>query len=89
MHSQVMAVGNGVPGVLLRHPQFGSKSEMWKSIGVPEWLIYAESPDYAEQAVSAVRDILDHPVKTAEKLRRARAVIDAANADAIRKSFLN
>ena len=30
--------------------------------------------DYAEQAVSAVRDILDHPVKTAEKLRRARAV---------------
>lgn len=89
MHSQVMAVGNGVPGVLLRHPQFGSKSEMWKSIGVPEWLIDAESPDYAEQALAAARDILAHPGKTAEKLRRAREIIDSANAAAIRKSFLN
>lgn len=88
MHSQVMAVGNGVPGVLLRHPQFGSKSEMWKSIGVAEWLIDAEAPDYSSKALSTVRDILEYPGKTAEKLRRARAIINSANADAVRRSFL-
>ena len=87
MHSQVMAVGSGVPGVLLRHPMFGSKSEMWKTIEVPEWLIHTEYPDYAAKAVAAVRNILADSEGTSAKLRRARQIIDQANCDAIERSF--
>ena len=87
MHSQVMAVGSGVPGVLLRHPMFGSKSEMWKTIEVPEWLIHTEDPDYAAKAVAAVRNILADSEGTSAKLRRARQIIDQANCDAIERSF--
>jgi hypothetical protein len=87
MHSQVMAVGSGVPGVLLRHPRFGSKSEMWKKIAVPEWLIHTELPDYTARAVDAADKILGAPEETALKLHRARQFIDEANRRAIRTSF--
>ena len=87
MHSQVMAVGQGVPAVLLRHPQFGSKSEMWKTLGLNEWLIDVESPDYFERAVDVARSILSNPEKSAAMLRRAREMIDLANRNAIGKSF--
>ncbi len=87
MHSQVMAAGNGVPGVLLRHPRFGSKSEMWKSVGLQEWLIHTDLPDYTAKAVAAADKILGDPEWSAAKLRRARNIIDKANQEAIRKSF--
>lgn len=87
MHSQVMAVGNGVPGVVLRHPQFGSKCEMWKSIGLADWLLDADSPDSISGAAAVLRDILTHPDRTAEKLRNARRIIDRAAAEAVRRSF--
>ena len=87
MHSQVMALGNGVPAVVLRHPQFGTKSEMWNSIGLADWLADAEAPDYAARAESAVMDILRDPDGAAEKVRRARQVIDRAAADAVRRTF--
>ncbi|MBR2345131.1 MAG: polysaccharide pyruvyl transferase family protein [Lentisphaeria bacterium] len=87
IHSQVMAVGSGVPGVVLAPPQFGSKSEMWKSIGLPEWLIYTDSPDYAEKVVAVSRDILSFPEKNAAKLQRARKIINTASRNAIHSSF--
>lgn len=87
IHSQVMAIGSGIPGVLLYPPQFGSKGEMWKSIGLQEWLIYTDSPDYAERAAAVARDILSNPAKAAAKLRRAREIIDNANKNAVEKSF--
>ena len=87
MHSQVMAVGNNVPGVLLRHPQFGSKSEMWKTIGLEDWLIHTELPDYCDRAVQTVDRILGNPDESAQKLRRARTIIDQANRQAIGQSF--
>ncbi len=87
MHSQVMAVGSGVPGVLLRHPVFGSKSEMWKTIGIPEWLINTEDPDYATKSAATARDILAHSEKNKTKLLRARQIIDRANQNAVQRSF--
>ena len=87
MHSQVMAVGNGVPGVLLRHPRFGSKSEMWRSIGIPEWCISTESPEYASQAAAVAREILGDPAGAAEKLRRAGKIIEKAAFNAVQSSF--
>ena len=87
MHSQVMAAGSGIPAVLLRHPQFGTKSEMWKTIGLADWLIDAEDPDYCAKAENAVTAILSDPGRSAEKLRRAREIIDRAAGAALWKTF--
>ena len=87
MHSQVMAVGSGVPAVLLRHPQFGTKSEMWKTIGLADWLMDSESPDYCARSAAAVMDILGDPERAAKKLREARKIIDRSAADALRRTF--
>ena len=87
MHSQVMAAGSGIPAVLLRHPQFGTKSEMWKTIGLADWLIDAEQPEYVRRAEAAAMDILGDPGRAAEKLRDARKIIDRAAAEAMRKTF--
>ena len=87
MHSQVMAVGSGVPGVLLRHPQFGTKSEMWKTIGLEDWLIHTELPDYCDRAVQTIDRILRTPEESTQKLRQARSIIDRANQLAIEQSF--
>ena len=89
MHSQVMAVGSGIPAVLLRHPQFGTKSGMWQSIGLADWLIDAEQPDYVRRAESAVMGILSDPDGTAKKLRNARKIIDRAAAEAMRRTFFS
>ena len=87
MHSQVMAAGSGIPAVLLRHPQFGTKSEMWKIVGLADWLIDAGDPDYCAKAEGAVTAILSAPDRAAEKLRKAREIIDRAAAAALRKTF--
>ena len=88
IHSQVMAVGSGVPGVLLYPPQWGSKGEMWKSIGLSDWFISTDSPGCTQRAVTVAREVLSDPAGCAEKLRRARKIIDHANRSAIEKTFL-
>jgi hypothetical protein len=87
MHSQVMAAGSGIPAVLLRHPRFGTKSEMWKTIGLADWLIDAGDPDYCAKAESAATAILSDPGRAAEKLRKAREIIDRAAGSALRQTF--
>ena len=87
MHSQVMAAGSGIPAVLLRHPQFGAKSEMWKTVGLADWLIDAGDPNYCARAESAFTAILSDPGCAAGKLRKAREIIDRAAGSALRKTF--
>lgn len=87
MHSQVMAVGNGVPAVVFRHSGFGSKSDMWNSIGLGEWLLDIDAPDAADRACEIVGSILDDPKAAARKVKNARRIIDAAEKAAVERSF--
>ena len=87
MHSEVMAIGSGIPAIVLRHSGFGNKSDMWRSIGLGDWLIDIDDPDAQERAGAALADILDHPEKAQGKVRQARKAIDEARDSAIRKTF--
>ena len=64
-----------------------SKSEVWKTLGLGDWLIDVESPDYQERAVNTARSILSNPEKSSAMLRSAREIIDLANHDATGNSF--
>ena len=87
MHSQVMAAGNGVPAVVFRHSGFGSKSDMWNTIGLGDWLLDIDTPDAPQRACQIVGSILDHPEEAFWKLENARRIIESAEREAVYTSF--
>jgi hypothetical protein len=87
MHSQVMALGSGVPAVLFHHPGFGTKADMWRTVGVPEWRVDLLLPDAAERAVRTVGEILADPAGAAAKTAKAKSFIDKSAAEMFAKAF--
>ena len=86
-HSQVMAAGNGVPAVVLRHSGFGNKSDMWNTIGLGEWLLDIDEDGASDRASAVIRSIIENPGAAAARLARAREIIDSAASEAVRRSF--
>ena len=87
MHSQVMALGSGVPAVLFHHPGFGTKADMWRTVGVPEWRVDILKPDAAECAVRTVGEILADPAGAAAKTAKVKKLIDKSAAEMFAKAF--
>jgi polysaccharide pyruvyl transferase WcaK-like protein len=84
MHSQVMALGSGIPACVFRHSGFGSKSGMWSDLGADCWLLDIDTPGAAEKAAAMVGGILADPDKAAAKCRAVRKEIDKAELAAAR-----
>ena len=78
MHSQVMALGCGVPSCVFRHSGFGSKSGMWNDIGAECWLLDIDTPDAARKAAEMVGGILADPTGSTARCLAVRKTIDAA-----------
>ena len=87
MHSQVMALGSGVPAVLFHHPGFGTKADMWRTIGVPEWRVDLLKPDASERAVEVVGGILADPSAAAAKTAKVKAFLDESTRAMFSKAF--
>ena len=88
MHSQVMAAGNGVPACIFRHSGFGTKSDMFNTVGLGCWLLDIDDQGAEQKAVEMVSDILEHPAKSRKVLKNARKIIDSARSRALSVSFL-
>ena len=87
MHSQVMALGSGVPAVLFHHPGFGTKADMWRTIGVPEWRVDLLKPDASERAVEVVGGILADKSAAAAKTAKVKAFLDESTRTMFSKAF--
>ena len=87
MHSQVMAAGNGVPACIFYHSGFGTKADMFNTVGLGSWLLDIDSDGAQQKAVQIVSDILIKPSSAKAKLRKARNIIDRSRNNAISKSF--
>lgn len=87
MHSQVMAAGNGIPACIFRHSGFGTKSDMWNTVGLGCWLLDIDSEGAEQKAVEMVSDILEHPAKARRTVKNARKIIDSARNRALSSSF--
>ena len=83
MHSQVMALGNGVPACVFRHSGFGTKSSMFKDVGAGEWLLDIDEPGAARKAAAMVGGILSNPAAAVAKCLAARVAIDRAANEAL------
>ncbi len=75
MHSQVMAVGNGVPAMVCRTVEFGSKSQMWRDIGLNDWLFDFDSTNDRERFPDAVLQMFTQRERTAKLVENARKII--------------
>jgi len=72
MHSPIIAVANLRPAIHLRQPTDTRKGQMWRDVGLGEWLFEIEEASgeaIADRLLSIARD----PARAATTLARARA----------------
>ena len=87
MHSQVMALGNGIPSVILVHPNFGTKDDMWRTIGCADWRVDLTKKDAGVRAVRVVSDILSDEKAARAKVAAVREFLDAKASAMFASSF--
>ncbi|MDX2035281.1 MAG: polysaccharide pyruvyl transferase family protein [Isosphaeraceae bacterium] len=60
MHSPIIAVSAGTPAILLRQPTDTRKGQMWRDIGLKDWIFEidaAEGPAIADRLLQVGRDL--------------------------------
>ena len=75
MHSQVMAIGNGIPAMVCRTAEFGSKSQMWRDIGLGDWLFDFDSASDRQRFPDVVLQMFTQRERTAQLVENARRII--------------
>ncbi|MBA4063876.1 MAG: polysaccharide pyruvyl transferase [Isosphaera sp.] len=71
MHSPIIAVANGTPAVLLRQPTDTRKGQMWRDVGLTEWIFEIDDTTGKDVAGCLVKIGRDQPAarKAAEVAR--------------------
>lgn len=75
MHSQVMALGSGIPAMVCRTKEFGSKSQMWNDIGLEEWLFDFDSAADRQRFPEAVMQMFTQEERTRQLVEHARTIL--------------
>jgi hypothetical protein len=70
-----MCVGNGIPAVVCRWAEQTSKGNMWKDIGLHEWLFDLDDEPQLAGIVPAVLAIAKDPVAAKAKVAKAQAIL--------------
>ena len=71
-HSPIIAIGAGIPAILVRQPTDTRKGQMWRDIGLTDWIfeIDESTGEQIGQRVVAVGRDLSAARETAAKARR-------------------
>ena len=70
MHSPIMAVANGTPAVLLRQPTDTRKGQMWRDVGLNDWIFEIDA--------TTGKQVAECVVKIGQDLPAARAAAEKA-----------
>ncbi len=76
MHSPILAVGHGVPAIHIRQPEDTWKGQMWRDIGLGDWLLEIDESSGDDIAASLLRIDADHDAARA-KVRAAMEKVAA------------
>lgn len=71
MHSPIIALANGTPALHLRQPTDTRKGQMWRDIGLADWIFEIESTS-GDLLAARLLELHRSPEKTREAVRRAR-----------------
>ncbi|MBC8011754.1 MAG: polysaccharide pyruvyl transferase family protein [Burkholderiales bacterium] len=89
MHSPIMAVANGVPAFYLRQPTDTTKGQMWRDIGLSDWIFEIDSVT-GTQIADVVLPVATNRIQAAARVRAANQVIlerQTAMTDAVRAAL--
>lgn len=76
MHSPIMAIGNGIPAIVCRFAEQTSKGEMWRDIGLGDWLFDLDNPEDHPRIQPTVLDMITQPDHSAAKVAQARERVE-------------
>jgi len=76
MHSPIIAVANGTPAIHLRQPTDTRKGQMWRDVGLDEWLFEIDAAT-GEQIGERLLQIRRDPDAAAARVRKARQFVAA------------
>ncbi len=83
MHSPIMCVGNGIPAIVCRWAEQTSKGNMWKDIGLSEWLFDLDDEAQLAGIVPAVLAMAKDPVAAKAKVAMAQTLLRARQQAAV------
>lgn len=72
MHSPILAFAAGTPAIHLRQPSDTAKGQMWRDIGLPEWIFEIDDTD-GHDVADLLLQMHRHPDRAAARLASARA----------------
>jgi polysaccharide pyruvyl transferase WcaK-like protein len=79
MHSPIIAVANGVPAIHVRQPTDTRKGQMWRDVGLGDWLFEVDASS-GDQMAAALLAIHRDPGKARASAARARDFASARDA---------
>lgn len=71
MHSPILCVGNGVPAIVCRFAEQTSKGEMWRDIGLGEWLFDFDREADLGRLTRSVMGMVGDPAAARAKVGKA------------------
>jgi polysaccharide pyruvyl transferase WcaK-like protein len=75
MHSPIMALANGTPAILCRFQQHTCKTQMWRDIGLGEWMFDLDEQQDGSNISAAVLAITADPGAARAKAARAMTFV--------------
>ena len=78
MHSPIMCIGQGIPAIVCRWAEQTTKGDMWRTIGLGDWLFDLDQPQRVPAAVLA---LAKDPAAARAKAEKARAVVERYQRD--------
>jgi polysaccharide pyruvyl transferase len=76
MHSPIIALANDTPAIHLRQPTDTRKGQMWRDVGLQDWIFEIEAAT-GEQIAARLLQIYRTPRKAQAAVRGARALVAA------------
>jgi polysaccharide pyruvyl transferase WcaK-like protein len=82
LHSPILALGAGTPAIHIRQPQDTCKGQMWRDIGLGDWIFEVDATsadEWADVVLAAVGD----PAGSAERVQQAMDSVRTHHAEGL------
>jgi hypothetical protein len=80
-HSPIMCIGAGIPAIVCRWAEQTTKGDMWRTIGLGDWLFNMDVAADKARVAPAVLALAKDPAAARAKAARARAVVEKYQRD--------
>jgi hypothetical protein len=80
-HSPIMCIGVGIPAIVCRWAEQTTKGDMWRTIGLGDWLFNMDVEADKKKVAPAVLAMAKDPAAARAKAEKARAVVERYQRD--------